>query len=155
MGMKDFIKEILISLPILLIVVILASQLVVVPTESMKPVITEGDVVLVEKTDLMGLYQELNTSTVKVGDIIIYSEGESSGGHGSEEAVIHRVISINESEDGEKFFILKGDNNPAPDEANVTEDQITGRVVTLNGNPITIPKLGYLVLWFKGGSTGH
>jgi signal peptidase len=155
--MKEFIKEILISLPILLIVVIIASQLVVVPTESMKPVVSAGDVVLVEKTDVLGMFQELNTSTIKVGDIIIYGEAneQASGGHGSEEAIIHRVISVNESE-GQKYFIVKGDNNLNPDDVNVTSEQISGRVVTWNGKPITIPKIGYIVLWFKGGnSTGE
>ena len=37
----SFLKEILIALPIVLIVTIIASQLVVVPTESMKPTIND------------------------------------------------------------------------------------------------------------------
>jgi signal peptidase len=119
----------------------------------MKPVVSAGDVVLVEKTDILGVFHELDPTTVKVGDIIIYGEqGETSGGHGSEEAVIHRVISVNES-NGQKYFIVKGDNNSNPDDINVTTEQISGRVVTWNGSPISIPKLGYILLWFKGGNS--
>lgn len=66
-----FIKEIIISIPIIIILSILISQLVVVPTESMSSAINSGDMVLVEKTDVLGVIKELNPDDVKVEDIVI------------------------------------------------------------------------------------
>lgn len=148
----SFLKEILIALPIVLIVAIIASQLVVVPTESMKPTINEGDMVLVAKTDVLGLFSELNPEDVKAGDIIIYEEestGENSGGHGEESAIIHRVVEVKEI-GGKKYFVLKGDNNNAIDDEDVSVDQVKGRAVMWGNNPITIPQIGWAILWFKG-----
>ncbi|WP_321423264.1 signal peptidase I [uncultured Methanobacterium sp.] len=148
----SFLKEILIALPIVIIVAIIASQLVVVPTESMKPTINEGDMVLVAKTDVLGLFTELNPEDVKVGDIIIYEEessGESSGGYNEESAIIHRVVEVKEV-GGKKYFVLKGDNNNATDDEDVSVDQVKGRTVMWGNNPITIPQVGWVILWFKG-----
>ncbi len=145
----SFLKEVLITIPIIIVVAIIASQLVVVPTESMKPVISEGDVVLVEKTDILGLFSEMNPETVKVGDIIIYSESASGGGHGEESAIIHRVVAVKE-EAGKKYFVLKGDNNQNVDAEHVSVEQVKGRAITWGGNPVVIPQIGWAILWFKG-----
>jgi signal peptidase len=147
----SFIRELVISLPILIIVVILSSHLVVVPTGSMTPVISEGDVVLIENVDVLGLFKEFNPGDVKIGDIILYNDSNSSS-NGEYGTVIHRVVAINESE-GKKNFTLKGDANSAADDGNVYPEQVTSRVLTWGGNPITIPKVGWIILWFKGGTS--
>jgi|WetSurMetagenome_2_1015567.scaffolds.fasta_scaffold502469_1 signal peptidase I len=144
----SFLKEILIALPIVLIVAIIASQLVVVPTESMKPTINEGDMVLVAKTDVLGLFSELNPEDVKVGDIIIYEEESAGESSGEESSIIHRVVDVKEV-GGKTYFVLKGDNNNAVDDENVSIGQVKGRAVIWGNNPIVIPQVGWAILWFK------
>jgi len=140
---RSFIRELAISVPILIVVVLLGAHLVVVPTGSMKPVINEGDVVLFENNDVLGLFSEFNSSNIKTGDIIIYDFNSSS--------TIHRVVAINDS-DGGKYYTLKGDANDDADNVNVTPEMVTGKVLTWGSNPITIPKIGWVILWFNGGS---
>lgn len=144
----SLIRELAISLPIVIIIAIIGTHLVVVPTGSMTPAINEGDLVLVEKTDVLGITEELNPETVKKGDIIIYGKNDSN------EFVIHRVISVNESE-GSLELTMKGDNNPEADEGAVNSDQITGRVLTWGGSPIKIPQVGWVILWFNGMAGSH
>ena len=44
----------------------------------------------------------------------------------------------------------KGDNNPSPDPALVYPNQIISKVVSINGMPLVIPKIGYVTLWIRG-----
>ncbi|MEK6886201.1 MAG: signal peptidase I [Nanoarchaeota archaeon] len=60
-------------------------------------------------------------SEIKVGDIVSYASKD--GG-----IVIHRVIEINSDENG-TYFIIKGDNNPIPDNEKVRFNQIKGILV--------------------------
>jgi signal peptidase I len=53
--------------------------------------------------------------TLAVGDIVSYDY------HGRK--IIHRIMEINQDEQG-YYFILKGDNNPLPDPEKVRWDQI-------------------------------
>lgn len=141
----SFIRELAISLPILIIIAVVGTHLVVVPTGSMSPAINEGDMVLVEKTDVLGLIEELNPQEVKEGDIIIYEKSNTS----EEASVIHRVIAVNKSE-GKKTFTLKGDNNTISDKNTVSTESVKGRVITWGADPVKIPVIGWLMLWFKG-----
>lgn len=140
----SFIKELAISIPILIIISLIGAHLVVVPTGSMIPVINEGDMVLVEKTDVLGLMEEFNPEDVKAGDIIIYEKNSSSG----DEMVIHRVIAVNESE-GKKQFKMKGDNNNISDPGMVSSESVTGKVITWGVDPVKIPQVGWIFLWFN------
>ena len=91
----------------------------VILTASMKPDINRGDIVIIEKID---------TSSIKVGDIIQYQASDYS--------IVHRVINIlNDVND--IYFITKGDNNNNIDRIPVREDQVIGRV------KYVIPLLGY------------
>ena len=45
---------------------------------------------------------------------------------------------------------IKGDNNDVADPYWVTESQITSRVITFNGQPVIIPKIGYISIWIRG-----
>ncbi|MCE5213641.1 MAG: S26 family signal peptidase, partial [Methanobacterium sp.] len=56
----SFIKELAIAIPIVVVLAIIGAHLVVVPTGSMTPAINEGDMVIVEKTDVFGLMGEFD-----------------------------------------------------------------------------------------------
>ena len=88
--------------------------IVSVVSDSMEPVLHRGDLLLV------------TTGNYSVGDIVIYDRHEVSY------TIVHRII-----EETELGFIIKGDNNPAPDPGLVKEGQIKGKV------RFAIPLLGY------------
>jgi len=88
---------------------------------SMEPVISEKDVVVV-----------LPASQLEIGDIIVYKHEIE----GKEFLFAHRIVAI-EHEDGEEVkLITKGDNLPAPDNYFVRSSQVIGTVVLI------IPGLG-------------
>ena len=74
-----------------------------------------------------------------IGDIIIFNANSNI-------PVIHRVVDIFE-EDGERFFITKGDNNPDVNSA-IGEDKISEEDV-LGIAKFRIPYLGYLRIFFS------
>ena len=141
----SLLRELAIAIPIFIVAMIIASQLVVVPTSSMTPTIVKGDMVVVEKTNLLGLIDELNPENIKVGDIIVYAKNSS----GTPELIIHRVVGINET-GGQKYYIMKGDNNSIDDPAMVPNSAVIGESVNWNSKPITIPWVGNIFLWLKG-----
>jgi hypothetical protein len=63
-------------------------------------------------------------SEIHVGDIVAYQSEYAEG------TLIHRVIEINEDEDG-TFYTLKGDNNPQPDPGRVRFSQIKRVLVAI------------------------
>jgi signal peptidase I len=136
-------REILSYIVIILIGIILAQHLNVVVSGSMEPVFYRGDVVVIEKTNFLGI-EEINPSDIKVGDIIIYNATWFP------EPVIHRVISIQKGSDGGTYFVTKGDNNPRADPALVSTSQVQAKVVSLGNQPLVIPKIGYITLWIRG-----
>jgi signal peptidase len=137
----DF-KEIASYAIILIIVLIAAQHLNVVVSGSMEPAFYRGDIVLVQKADFLGLH-EFNPKDVKVGDVVVYDAAWYN------QPVIHRVINITNI-NGTTMYMIKGDNNNAPDPYYVKADQINEKVVTLGDNLIVIPKVGYLSLWLRG-----
>jgi len=135
-------KEIAIYALIIIVGLLVAQHMNVVVSESMEPVFYRGDIVVVEKTNFIGI-NEFNPENVNVGDIVVYNAEWFPN------PVIHRVIdktSIN----GTTYFIIKGDNNELPDPYLVEPSQITERVVTIGEIPFIIPKVGYITLWLKG-----
>jgi len=66
------------------------------------------------------------------------------------EEVLHRVIAVDKAKNGTTYFIAKGDNNPVQDPVPVYQSQIVSKVVTNNGKPLVIPKIGYITLWIRG-----
>lgn len=95
---------------------------------SMEPTIKINDGFIVAKSN------EYN-----IGDIITFKPKFLEQPY-----VTHRIIGI--SDDGS--FITKGDNNPLSDqqggEPAVIENQVIGKLVSINNNPIIIPKLGII-----------
>jgi signal peptidase I len=127
-------KEILIYIIIIMTGLTIAHFMNVVSSGSMEPVLYKGDVVIID----------YNPSSIDVGDIIIYQARWFEN-----KPVIHRVIAKEESNDGNIFYILKGDNNADQDPEPVSPNDVKAKVVDINDNPIIIPKIGYLTLWVQ------
>ena len=136
-------KEILSYVAIIIIGIILAQHMNVVVSGSMEPTFYRGDIVVIEKTDFLG-FNEIDASNLKVGDIVVYHATWFN------EPVIHRIIQVNETADGKKYYVIKGDNNPVSDPYVVYPDQIAAKVVTIGNNPLVIPKIGYITIWIRG-----
>lgn len=97
---------------------------ITVATGSMEPKVNVGDVVIVCQT---------NPDDLKKGDIIQYQ--------GDDFTVIHRICEIKTNDNGETYFVTKGDNNNAVDANPVTKSQVLGKVV------LTVPYAGIPSLW--------
>jgi signal peptidase len=135
-------KEIASYAVILIIVLIAAQHLNVVVSGSMEPAFYRGDIVMIQKADFFGIH-EFNVDDINVGDVVVYDAKWFN------QPVIHRIINITDV-NGTTMYVIKGDNNNAPDPYYVTKDQIESKVVTLGDNLIVIPKIGYLSLWLRG-----
>ena len=135
-------KEIAVYIILIAVVLIAAQHLNVVVSGSMEPVMYRGDIVVLEKANLFGI-QEFNPEDIQVGDIVVYDAVWHDG------PVIHRVIDIGEI-NGTTVYKIKGDHNKVADPYYVTAGQITSRVLTFNGQPIIIPKIGYISIWIRG-----
>jgi signal peptidase I len=136
-------REIASYVIIILVGIILAQHLNVVVSGSMEPVFYRGDVVVIEKTNFLGLH-EINPEDLKVGDIVIYQATWFP------EPVIHRIISIQKGTDGKTYYVTKGDNNPRADPSLVSTEQVQAKVVSIGNQPLVIPKVGYITLWIRG-----
>ena len=128
-------KEIATYIVIILIGIVVAQHMNVVVSGSMEPVMYRGDIVIVDK----------NPSSVQVGDIVVYKATWVN------EDVIHRVKEIYKTSNESTYLITKGDNNPVADPYPVQyPDQVVSKVVSINGQPLIIPKIGYITLWIRG-----
>ncbi|MCL2115104.1 MAG: signal peptidase I [Methanobrevibacter sp.] len=135
-------NEIIAYVIVIIVGLLIAQHMNVVVSESMEPVLYRGDIVIVEKSNFLGI-SEFNPDTVQVGDVVVYRATWFPN------PVIHRVI--NETHvNGTKYFVIKGDNNPVPDPELVSPNQITERVVKIGDYPLIIPKVGYITIWLKG-----
>lgn len=92
-------------------------------SNSMKPYIKRGDVVLVKKVN------HDKIKNICVGDVIEYTIENKT--------VIHRVITIIEGSGGRRTFITQGDANSSPDADPVEEKQVKGIAKSY------IPYVGY------------
>ena len=136
-------REIISYVAIIVIGIILAQHMNVVVSGSMEPVFYRGDVVVIEKTDFLGI-NEINPNDLKIGDIVIYRATWFP------EPVIHRIIATETDINGTPYYVTKGDNNPVQDPAPVYHDQVMAKVITLGNTPFVIPKVGYITLWIRG-----
>lgn len=135
-------KEIASYAVILIIVLIAAQHLNVVVSGSMEPAFYRGDIVLVQKADFLGIH-EFDVNDIKKGDVVVYDAKWFN------QPVIHRVIDVG-TINGTTMYLIKGDNNKAPDPYYVTKNQIQSKVVTFGDSLVVIPKVGYLSLWLRG-----
>ena len=96
---------------------------VAIATGSMEKELYTGDVAIIKKC---------KANDVNVGDIIEYQmEGYT---------VIHRIVEKRQRS-GNFYLVTKGDNNNAPDVAEVREDQLIGKVI------FKIKYIGYPAIW--------
>ena len=96
-----------------------------VSSGSMEEELHIGDVAIIQKCD---------ANDVNVGDIIEYQMDGYT--------VIHRIIEKKQRK-GEFYFVTKGDNNNSPDNEEVREDQLIGKVI------FKIRYLGYPAIWLN------
>jgi len=97
----------------------------IIVSNSMKPMISKGDMVFIKKED---------TSDVSEGDIVQYRLDDIQ--------VVHRIVD-EKYDEGVRYFITKGDNNNTIDPSNVYEQQIMGRYMG------KVPYIGWFSLIFK------
>lgn len=97
-----------------------------ITTDSMKPEINSGDVVIVKKLE--------NNEEIKKGDVITFEK--------TSEVITHRVIEL-KYENNQTTYVTKGDNNNLEDSNTITNDNIKGKVV------LTIRFLGSIVSLFE------
>ena len=100
-------------------------QAYIITSDSMKPEINNGDVIIVRK---------IGQEEIKENDVIVYSEEAQN--------ITHRVIEITEK-DGHKEYKTKGDNNQVEDSKFVLYENIKGKVM------FKIPFLGTIILFMK------
>ena len=100
----------------------------IVASGSMQPTIKTGSIAIVQPVK----YQE-----VKKGDIIIFTSPENP-----KEKILHRVNQI-VTDNGNPYFITKGDNNNVPDNWKVYGLQVQDKFIT------SIPYLGFPAAFVK------
>lgn len=95
--------------------------LAMVTTQSMAPLIMPGDLVVTEAF----------TKNITVGDVIIFTPPYK------DIMYVHRVTSISDG-----VIRTKGDNAP-PDSWKLTQNDIKGKAISINQNPIVIKGWGF------------
>lgn len=124
---KSTVKMIYIIIPLLICICFVAGIFKYKPTailsDSMKPIYSRGDVVVVEKLSK----KELNK--LKKYDIIEYILDGT--------IVAHRIINIEKHPDGTILITTKGDNNNAADTKKVKAEQVIGKI------KFSVAKVGY------------
>lgn len=98
----------------------------VVQSDSMAPTFCKDDMIIIRKCD---------TQKLEEGDIITFHTVIDN----KLALNTHRIVKIEEYENGYRSFTTRGDNNPADDTHILAEGDIVGKHVT------TIPKLGKLM----------
>jgi signal peptidase len=129
-------KKILKYIIIISIGIIIAQHMNVVVSGSMEPVLHKGDIIFVD----------YNVNNIQIGDIIVYY----GTWPGKPLNIVHRVIKVNQEPNGTTTYITKGDNNPDRDPVIIYPTDLRCKVITINKNPIIIPKIGYISLLFQG-----
>ena len=114
-------------------------RIAVVEGVSMEPTFHTGDMVFLKK---------VSPWAIKDGDIVVYSRGTKY--------IIHRVIKVIKTPNGDYCYVVKGDNNPVPDpperpcKSGIPYSRIVGVVRTFNGTPFKIPYLGGISVAIRG-----
>ncbi|WP_434618334.1 signal peptidase I [Arthrobacter sp. A5] len=112
------------ALVLILIPLVTGSQTFTVLTNSMAPKYAPGTFMVVKPTPFADL---------RVGDIITY-QIES----GKPAVISHRIVSVSSTQNGERVFTTKGDNNSLEDEAPVHEVQVRGKLL------YAVPYVGFV-----------
>jgi signal peptidase len=115
-------------------------QFFVVVSESMKPNLNTGDIVIINPST------NPNTSfaSLKIGDIIAFEEPKEEVRAESKKIVVHRVLQISDNPNVERIVTTKGDANHSPIEFvdfPITKEEFVGKV------EYSIPYLGLLLIY--------
>lgn len=95
----------------------------IITTDSMKPNISQGDIIIIKETE-----EEI----LKIDDIITFRKNNK--------LITHRIIEIETDEAGNKQYVTKGDNNNIEDLEKVSYQEIEGK------KTVRIPVLGKVVI---------
>lgn len=112
----------------------------VVTSSSMEPVLHKGDIVL---------WYPVDPKTVSVGDVIVFQSYIDPS-----RTITHRVTEIRYDNEGNPYFLTKGDANPYIDqeaptavEKPVSGDHFRGKILSISQRPIGIPYLGDIFIF--------
>lgn len=101
-------------------------------SDSMVPLLPVGDLFFIVTKPFVHIHE---------GDIIVYQSDKSG-------FLVHRVIT--ETPEG---YVTKGDNSPLSDqqagEPLVPQNRITGKILTIQGKPITIAQMGNVLNYLQ------
>jgi len=128
--MKNILRGLVVGM-LLAIVLLLLSYLNISPIymvvgDSMYPTLLQYDIVFAIPKPLL--------TELKEGDIIIYRLGGN--------LIVHRIIMVVRGEG----YIVKGDNNPAPDPILVRDSMVVAKVAEIGGTPVKIHLIPFLSL---------
>jgi signal peptidase I len=115
-------------------------QFFVVVSESMRPKLNTGDIVIINPS----ANQDITFANLKIGDIIAFEEPKQEAQAESKKIVVHRVHKISENLNGDRIVTTKGDANQSPIEFvdfPITKDEFVGKV----GH--NIPYLGLFLIY--------
>jgi signal peptidase I len=97
-----------------------------------------GDLIVIQGVNVSDIYAAPFNESGKSGDIIVFHQLYS------DELIVHRAID-KQVEDGNIFFVTKGDGNSGPDQP-IPADHVIGKVV------LRIPWIGHLALFMRDSS---
>lgn len=115
-------------------------QIFVVVSESMRPKLNTGDIVIINPS----ANQDITFASLKIGDIIAFEEPKQEAQAESKKIVVHRVHKISENLNGDRIVTTKGDANHSPIEFvdfPITKDKFVGKV----GH--SIPYMGLFLIY--------
>jgi signal peptidase I len=115
-------------------------QFFVVVSESMRPKLNTGDIVITSPSTT----RNTSFASLKIGDIIAFEEPKGEAFAESKKIVVHRVLQISESLNGDRIITTKGDANDSPIEFvdfPITMDEFVGKV------EYNIPYLGLFLIY--------
>lgn len=95
----------------------------IITTDSMKPNISQGDIIIIKETE---------EEKLKIDDIITFRKNNK--------LITHRIIEIETDEEGNRQYVTKGDNNNIEDLEKVSCQEIEGK------KTVRIPVLGKVVI---------
>lgn len=119
-----------------------SQPILAVTSESMKPTLNVGDLIIVKGSSFREVLSDLNSG---VKDIVVFYAYTSSNPK-NPTIIVHRVIDV-VWVNGKPYLKTKGDNNPIADPwlgtPGLPEENLVGKVVAV------IPMVGWIILFFK------
>ncbi|RLI02684.1 signal peptidase I [Candidatus Bathyarchaeota archaeon] len=119
-----------------------SQPILAVTSESMKPTLNVGDLIVVKGVSIGEVLKDFNNG---VEDIIVFY-AYTPNNLKNPTVIVHRVVGV-VWVDGKPYLKTKGDNNPIADPwlgtPGLPEENLVGKVVAV------IPMVGWLILFFK------